>query len=661
VPTAISIRFLTGRAHLHPWDTHHSEGRVDWPPAPWRLLRALVAVAGRGLTALPMWDATPPPRPVPEAPFAGTLSKRGVPAGARDKLSFSKAKGRLTLREPLSDDEAAAWTRANPAAEFTAALAELRRREALPDPVAMPNVAEDAVPVSRLAALLGRLAEAPEIWLPRTSVGHTRHFFTIHESGVTRTTGSAVFDTFAVVDKAQPVVFLWPAVEIDEGQREDLRGLLKRLAYFGRAESWCATEYSPTPPAEAELGRTHWRAICWEDAAIDERVALGREHRDFTLDRRLAPLRSGSDEGGDSPVASEARRLLPQLAERRGTGGQGGSHHLTDVLTREPEGSLLLRCLLRESGADMKDGLDRPVGTRWVHYAVPREIFNLPARPSRRSSPLHEKVHVVRYVLNTATTQRPVLPSLTDALLVGEQLRRAVMARHGAPSENFSGKTASGELLEGHQHAFFLPEDEDLDGFIDHVTVWCRRAFSASEIRALRSLTNLRQRWGRPPLLVTPTRVAAADQCTDLPLFRESAIAESITPYVPPRHAFRARGALREDELPDRQLRRDILRRLEVVGDAGVAVKSITFQGEQIETSDGRHACRNGLIQFGEHRKPIRCLEFEQRRLKEGRAGERPHGQFGGSWRIEFSREVRGPLALGYACHYGLGQFRPVL
>ena len=49
----ISIRFLTGRAHLHPWQTHHSEGRVEWPPSPWRLLRTFVAVAGRGLTSLP--------------------------------------------------------------------------------------------------------------------------------------------------------------------------------------------------------------------------------------------------------------------------------------------------------------------------------------------------------------------------------------------------------------------------------------------------------------------------------------------------------------------------------------------------------------------------------------------------------------------------------
>ncbi|MBM3227161.1 MAG: type I-U CRISPR-associated protein Cas5/Cas6, partial [Candidatus Tectomicrobia bacterium] len=40
---AISARFLTGRFHATPWGHHTNEGAVEWPPSPWRLLRALVA------------------------------------------------------------------------------------------------------------------------------------------------------------------------------------------------------------------------------------------------------------------------------------------------------------------------------------------------------------------------------------------------------------------------------------------------------------------------------------------------------------------------------------------------------------------------------------------------------------------------------------------
>lgn len=40
----ISIEFTARRYHATPWDAHVNEGRVEWPPCPWRLLRALIAV-----------------------------------------------------------------------------------------------------------------------------------------------------------------------------------------------------------------------------------------------------------------------------------------------------------------------------------------------------------------------------------------------------------------------------------------------------------------------------------------------------------------------------------------------------------------------------------------------------------------------------------------
>jgi CRISPR-associated protein Csb2 len=43
MPTTIAIRFPLGRYHATPWDRSVNEGAVEWPPSPWRLLRALVA------------------------------------------------------------------------------------------------------------------------------------------------------------------------------------------------------------------------------------------------------------------------------------------------------------------------------------------------------------------------------------------------------------------------------------------------------------------------------------------------------------------------------------------------------------------------------------------------------------------------------------------
>lgn len=41
--TALALGFPAGRYHATPWDRSANEGAVEWPPSPWRLLRALYA------------------------------------------------------------------------------------------------------------------------------------------------------------------------------------------------------------------------------------------------------------------------------------------------------------------------------------------------------------------------------------------------------------------------------------------------------------------------------------------------------------------------------------------------------------------------------------------------------------------------------------------
>ena len=55
MPT-LRIRFPGGRYHATPWGHHVNEGLVEWPPSPWRLLRALLACgfSSRG------WNEVPP-------------------------------------------------------------------------------------------------------------------------------------------------------------------------------------------------------------------------------------------------------------------------------------------------------------------------------------------------------------------------------------------------------------------------------------------------------------------------------------------------------------------------------------------------------------------------------------------------------------------------
>lgn len=49
----LSIEFLAGRYHATSWDHHVNEGTVEWPPSPWRILRALVSASYKLQPALP--------------------------------------------------------------------------------------------------------------------------------------------------------------------------------------------------------------------------------------------------------------------------------------------------------------------------------------------------------------------------------------------------------------------------------------------------------------------------------------------------------------------------------------------------------------------------------------------------------------------------------
>lgn len=42
-PVVVSFRFPSGEYHATPWDRAANEGAVEWPPSPWRILRALLA------------------------------------------------------------------------------------------------------------------------------------------------------------------------------------------------------------------------------------------------------------------------------------------------------------------------------------------------------------------------------------------------------------------------------------------------------------------------------------------------------------------------------------------------------------------------------------------------------------------------------------------
>jgi CRISPR-associated protein Csb2 len=66
--TVLELSFPAGRFHATPWGRHVNEGAVEWPPSPWRILRALIATWH--------WKARVD---IPEAIMRSLVAKLAVP------------------------------------------------------------------------------------------------------------------------------------------------------------------------------------------------------------------------------------------------------------------------------------------------------------------------------------------------------------------------------------------------------------------------------------------------------------------------------------------------------------------------------------------------------------------------------------------------------
>ncbi|MCY3791872.1 MAG: type I-U CRISPR-associated protein Csb2 [Gemmatimonadetes bacterium] len=97
MPVSLAFRFPAGRYHATPHGHHVNEGLIEWPPSPWRILRALISVgynsglwnsggpspAARGL--IEKLSAEPPRYFLPAA--VGTHSRHYMPIGSLDNKS----------------------------------------------------------------------------------------------------------------------------------------------------------------------------------------------------------------------------------------------------------------------------------------------------------------------------------------------------------------------------------------------------------------------------------------------------------------------------------------------------------------------------------------------------------------------------------------------
>lgn len=224
----------------------------------------------------------------------------------------------------------------------------------------------------------------------------------------------------------------------------------------------------------------------------------------------------------------------------------------------------------------------------------------------------------------------PALPLFTEAVLVAERVRGAAMSRHGTPSETLSGKSADGERVRGqHEHAHYVPDARGRTNRVTHVLVYAPAGFSESEQAALARVSFLAQQHNRPTLDVVLSGFGDADDFRDVtPVFGVATRWRSRTPFVLIRHPRRGK-----DSPPEQVIRELRLRGLPEPSEI------IPIAGARLVDPHAGDAGVTRWVEFVSHR--------------QGR--DHPPGAFG--FELVFREPVRGPILLGYGCHYGLGQF----
>lgn len=223
----------------------------------------------------------------------------------------------------------------------------------------------------------------------------------------------------------------------------------------------------------------------------------------------------------------------------------------------------------------------------------------------------------------------PPLPRIEETLRIGECFRQAVMSMAGKVlGEDKIPCVLSGHNLpvgSRHAHAFYLPEDTNNDGRIDCVTAYLPGGIDRECHRVLVRLTRLWNHTGQKWRVLLETISDTNTLVSSSTLFGNSSSWTSITPYLHPWH-------IKKNFTVEDQLRRECRERdlPEIVQHTRMPV--IHINGRELHASD-----------------------FHRLRSKRGLVQPDTRGSF---WRIEFAEPVRGPIALGFGCHFGLGMFR---
>lgn len=491
-----------------------------------------------------------------------------------------------------------------------------------------------------LARLIDALAEdLPVFHLPEGAIhAHTRHYMPKGSKPKNKPVPKTlVFDAFLHLPDGAEVKIIWPETILDSDLLELAKDLASAMGYLGRAESW--TECRAMTEAEgkpncgpAELG--------FPGEAC--RVLVPRSAQSYRAERdRL--LNQETDRIGVSSKQPLTECALQGKVERsfRARGGVDTlPARLVDALSVDTE--------------DLQNRKwDRPPAAYEAIYArhpdtTPGVVPQSSAR-FQRAGAMSELPTVARYLL----AGRP-RPRIEDAVKIGEVMRAAAMSKFGwetnegtgkrfplAPWQ-ISGRDAGGQPVQDptHPHAFWLPEDTDDDGWIDHVTVFIAGGMDGAIRSRLDRVTRI---W------LAPTK-GAEGKPGDAPRIDEWRLAlEGFGRPEDFNGSSRLLAASRRWRSVTPFLASGYLKKTGYPGEVARLLKRRGMETHCVTISQLAKITVGGTAR--------RALNFHRFR---SRGHESQRDASGALLQIEFPRAIQGPLAFGYASHFGLGLFETI-
>jgi CRISPR-associated protein Csb2 len=486
------------------------------------------------------------------------------------------------------------------------------------------KIDHQAFPRERLSGLLACLAAAtpPVYQLPEVVIhSHTRHY--MPGKGDKKT---LVFDAFARVASDVPLVIAWPNATLDLQQTELLDALLENLGFLGRAESWVeACRIEDSGPFNCTPVVTH----------VDQNTGEITEDPSGEIVRLLSPLPPAAYALIRTEKLASADIKLNSLNQTPAN-LKGDKRKLAKTLPSD-----WLDGVSVDTGELQAAGWSAPPCAKIISYRRPEHALQATAPKVTR------RIAVVQTGA-IATTARFViygkpLPRIEDALRLGEAMRHGVMglAKRILGADALPPELSSHDLEPGnrHGHAFWLPEDADGDGAIDHVLIHAPQGLSPDAIRVLTALQTINQGESEPLRLMLEGvgQVALFEGVSSYA--RSSCIWRSVTPYLHPWHLKKPEQRSAEATLAaiSAQLR-----------------KEWALRGDQLPLIDAVIELPDSLA-GGRRLKPLHFHRFRSKR------GLTQPDTLGRIVELRFAEPIRGPVALGFGCHFGLGLFVPAI